>query len=70
MNSLKNKIIINFIILNIKKIELNNDIYYYPDIIIDKGANMFICYGRSIKVDTDLAIKIHNYKGEDTPQEI
>ena len=39
---------------------MNNDIYYYPNLLIGKGASMLVCYGRSIKRNMDLAIKIHS----------
>lgn len=58
--SINHDIDINFIILKSSKIVLNNDIYYYPNILIGKGASMSVCYGRSKKKDLDLAIKIHS----------
>ena len=39
---------------------LNNDIYYYPNLLIGKGASMLVYYGRSKKRNMDLAIKIHS----------
>lgn len=58
--SINHDIDIKFIISNFSKIILNNDIYYYPNLLIGKGASMLVCYGRSIKRNMDLAIKIHS----------
>lgn len=60
--SINHDIDIKFIILNNSKIILNNDIYYYPNLLLGKGVCMSVYYGRSIKRDIDLAIKIHSCK--------
>lgn len=59
--SINHDIDINFIIPNDSIITLNDDIYYYPNLLIGKGATMSVCYGRSLKRDMDLAIKIHSF---------
>ena len=57
--SFSNDIIINIQALNISKINLTKEIFYYPNFIIDSGSSMNVYYGKNKKNNEDLAIKIN-----------